>query len=85
MYNILYKENLDSIINSYEEKIESLCQTIDIDQEIVEIEPKHNEKKSRQRVFLMACYIIVIIFIGVTAYPVVVRLIFFFIHIYINK
>jgi len=75
--NLLYIciiDNLEQIINSYDEKIESLCQMLDIDKEMNENERKHDSKKSKQKIILGGTIAVIIIYIIITAIPVIVSI-----------
>jgi NADH:ubiquinone oxidoreductase subunit 6 (subunit J) len=71
MFRFFSKDNLEQIINSYDEKIESLCQMLDIDKEMNENERKHDSKKSKQKIILGGTIAVIIIYIIITAIPVI--------------
>ncbi|ORY74001.1 hypothetical protein LY90DRAFT_666452 [Neocallimastix californiae] len=77
MYNSLRtfryfsKDNFEQIICNYEEKIETLCQAIDIDKEIAESESKRFRKKINQKVYLIGSIIIILIYVVISVLPII--------------
>lgn len=70
IYNII--ENFEQIITDYEEKIESLCQTFDLDKEITDNRSKNNKTRNYNNIKLIISFVFIIIYILIVGLPVLV-------------
>jgi len=65
------KDNFEQIICNYEEKIETLCEAIDIDKEIAENESKRFGKKINHKIYLKGSIIIIIAYVIISVVPII--------------
>ncbi|OUM62400.1 hypothetical protein PIROE2DRAFT_11307 [Piromyces sp. E2] len=65
-----YIKNYEQIITDYEEKIENLCQSFDLDKEITETHSRHEKNKNYNNIKLIISFIFVAIYILIGGMPV---------------
>lgn len=70
MFKYLSKENYETVITDYEEKIESLCQSFELDKEITEGHLKHGKTKTFKNIKLILSFAIIIIYVIIAGIPV---------------
>jgi len=63
------------MITDYEEKIESLCESFDVDKDTIEQTLKREKLKSRKNIKLYITFIIILLYIVVSSLPIIVNII----------
>jgi len=63
------------MITDYEEKIESLCESFDVDKDTTEHTLKREKLKSRKNIKLYITFTVILLYIVVSSLPIIVNII----------
>jgi len=71
MFKYITKESFEYIITDYEEKIETLCENLDIDKDITENNIKNEKKRSYTKIKLITSFTIIIVYVLISGFPII--------------
>jgi len=71
MFKYISKDNFEEVITNYDEKIDTLCESFEIDKEIIENNIKNEKDKSYNGIKLTISFIIIVFFIFIVGIIVI--------------